>query len=94
MPLFVVTYDVRAKNHDYNALYALLNSWSAAHLQDSVWLADMNGTAAQVRDAMMASMHKDDTTLRDSAAGIWSQLGYNARSSRGECVAKCALPLR
>ena len=31
MTLYVLTYDVRATNHDYTRLYALLNSWKAAH---------------------------------------------------------------
>jgi hypothetical protein len=59
--LFVLTYDVRATHHDYSSLYALLNSWRAAHLQDSVWLADLNGGAEAIRDAMIAHMHTDDT---------------------------------
>jgi CRISPR/Cas system-associated endoribonuclease Cas2 len=61
MTLFVLTYDVRATHHDYTNLYNLLASWRAAHLQNSVWLADMNGNAAAVRDAMKAHMHLDDT---------------------------------
>jgi CRISPR/Cas system-associated endoribonuclease Cas2 len=44
MTLCVITYDVRAKNHEYESLYEQLNEWGAAHLQNSVWLADMNGT--------------------------------------------------
>jgi len=62
MSLFVLTYDVRAKNHDYSRLYELLKtSWKASHLQDSVWLADLNGTPAAIRDIMMKHMHSDDT---------------------------------
>lgn len=61
MTLYVLTYDQRATHHDYSNLYQLLNSWRAAHLQNSVWLADMNGTAATVRDAMKTHMHPDDT---------------------------------
>ena len=61
MTRFVLTYDQRATHHDYSNLYALLNSWQAAHLQNSVWLADMNATAQAVRDAMRAHMHSDDT---------------------------------
>jgi CRISPR/Cas system-associated endoribonuclease Cas2 len=61
MSLYVLTYDVRAKNHDYTRLYDLLKSWDAAHLQDSVWLADLTGTPVAIRDAMMAHMHSDDT---------------------------------
>jgi CRISPR/Cas system-associated endoribonuclease Cas2 len=61
MTLYVITYDVRAKNHEYQSLYDQLNEWGAAHLQNSVWLADMNGTAAAVRDALQRHMHPDDT---------------------------------
>jgi CRISPR/Cas system-associated endoribonuclease Cas2 len=53
MSLYVITYDVRTKNRDdYQSLYDQLNEWGAAHLQNSVWLADMNGTASAVRDAL------------------------------------------
>ena len=30
MTLYVLTYDVRAKNHDYTKLYELLRGWGAA----------------------------------------------------------------
>jgi hypothetical protein len=59
---YVITYDLRKlPGHDYQPLYDKLNSWGAAHLQDSVWLADLNGTASVVRDAIMAHLHSDDT---------------------------------
>jgi hypothetical protein len=61
MTLFVLTYDVRTTNHQYQPLYDQLNAWSAAHLQDSVWLADLNGTAEAIRNAMMGHMHPKDT---------------------------------
>lgn len=78
MPLFVLTYDVRATHHhDYSNLYALLNSWRAAHLQNSVWLADMaSGTAQTIMEAMRAHMHTDDTIcviqLLQAGAQWWS----------------------
>ena len=61
MAYFVLTYDVRAKNHDYKPLYDLMNTWRAAHLQDSIWLAELNGTAKSIRETMRAHMHSDDT---------------------------------
>lgn len=61
MALYVLTYDVRATNHDYTRLYELLRAWGAAHLQDSVWLAELNMGSAAIRDAMKAHMHADDT---------------------------------
>ena len=61
MALWVLTYDQRATHHDYSRLYELLNSWKAAHLQNSVWLADLNGNATNIRDTMRSHMHQDDT---------------------------------
>lgn len=61
MALWVLTYDQRATHHDYSNLYQLLNSWRAAHLQNSVWLADLNGNASAIRQSMVAHMHQDDT---------------------------------
>jgi hypothetical protein len=68
MALYVLTYDERASHqHDYGRLYELLDLWKAAHLQNSVWLVDRSGTAAQVRDAMKTHMHTDDSVLRRHA---------------------------
>jgi CRISPR/Cas system-associated endoribonuclease Cas2 len=82
MALFVLTYDVRATHHDYTNLYALLNSWRAAHLQNSVWLADMaTGTAEAVREAMRAHMHTDDTVsvIQLAATGTsWAAINVRA----------------
>lgn len=61
MTLYVLTYDVRSTNHDYQPLWDQLNKWGAAHLQNSVWLADLTGKASEVRDAMKKHMHADDT---------------------------------
>jgi len=61
MPLYVITYDERAKTRNYQPLYDQLNSWGAAHLQNSVWLANLKGPAATIRDLLRAHMHADDT---------------------------------
>jgi CRISPR/Cas system-associated endoribonuclease Cas2 len=61
MSLYVIAYDVRAKNHEYQPLYDQLAKWNAAHLQNSVWLANLNGGATTVKDALKAHMHADDT---------------------------------
>lgn len=76
MALYVLTYDVREKNHDYTKLYEPLESWKAAHLQNSVWLVDRSSTAAQLRDAMKTHMHSDDTigVVELSPTGDWAAL--------------------
>jgi CRISPR/Cas system-associated endoribonuclease Cas2 len=61
MPNYLICYDVRSKNHDYKALYACLAQWNAAHLQNSVWLAELKGPCTVVRDILRGHMHADDT---------------------------------
>lgn len=61
MSYYIITYDQRIAHRDYTPLYNQLNAWRAAHLQDSVWLADLSGGAAAIRDTLLGHMHKDDT---------------------------------
>ncbi|MBS0254462.1 MAG: hypothetical protein JSS36_04435 [Proteobacteria bacterium] len=58
--LFLITYD----NHpprNYDALYHLMNSWSAVRLAESVWLANLKGPAEAVRDFVQSTMQFNDT---------------------------------
>jgi CRISPR/Cas system-associated endoribonuclease Cas2 len=62
MAKYLISYDVRTRpGHSYQPLYDQLNAWSAAHLQNSVWLAELNGTASEVRALLLKHMHNDDT---------------------------------
>jgi CRISPR/Cas system-associated endoribonuclease Cas2 len=82
MAYYVITYDIRDRpGHDYQPLYDQLASWNAAHLQNSVWLADLNGTAVQVRDTLRSHMHNDDTfcVLRVFHNSKWAT--WNARKT-------------
>jgi CRISPR/Cas system-associated endoribonuclease Cas2 len=61
MAYYLISYDVRAINHDYEPLYKQLGDWRAAHLQNSVWLAELKGPAATIRDILQTHMHSNDT---------------------------------
>jgi hypothetical protein len=61
MSLYVLTYDERAKYHNYKPLYDQLNSWGAAHLQNSVWLLENSSPAVSIHETMTRHMHTDDT---------------------------------
>jgi hypothetical protein len=60
MSRYLITYDEH-KHHNYDALYRLMASWHAVHLANSVWLADLNGTATAVRDVVARTLHSADT---------------------------------
>lgn len=61
MPLYVITYDERVATHNYQPLYNQLNEWKAAHLQNSVWLAELKGPAPAIRDILRYHAHPNDT---------------------------------
>ena len=61
MSLYMIAYDERAATRNYQPLYDQLATWGAAHLQNSVWLAELRGPAEAVREILKVHMHADDT---------------------------------
>lgn len=59
MPKYLVSYDLR-KQRNYAALIKQLRDWGAISPLESVWLANLNGTAAAVRDVLKAHIDADD----------------------------------
>ena len=80
--LCILMYDERVRHgRDYQPLYDLLNGWGPVHLQNSVWLANLNTpNAAAVRGAMMAKMHPDDTAcvIELKAGSNWATIHEKA----------------
>jgi CRISPR/Cas system-associated endoribonuclease Cas2 len=60
MARFIISYDERV-GHSYAELYKTLNDWGAAHLQNSVWLLEINSSADAIRDAIQRHTHPNDT---------------------------------
>jgi hypothetical protein len=59
MAHFLITYD----NHpprNYTALYQLMAQWKAVRLAESVWLANLVGPAATVRNIVLGTMQLND----------------------------------
>lgn len=76
MTYYVISYDVRATNHEYQPLYNQLNGWGAAHLQNSIWLANLRGPSQTVRDILRQHMHPNDTicVLPLAASPDWATI--------------------
>lgn len=60
MAKYVISFEKRSPYHDYGPLHAILQAMLARQLQDAVWVTAVNGTASQVRDALLNVLHKDD----------------------------------
>lgn len=54
MPMFMVSYDLR-KQRNYQPLYDILIKWKAVRALESLWLAELKGNAAEIRDVLMGA---------------------------------------
>lgn len=59
---YMITYD-NAAPRNYSALYTLLQSWKAARVAESVWLAELRGPASAVRDAVRTKLEAADRVI-------------------------------
>lgn len=80
MPLFMISYDLR-KARNYQPVYDKLAEWRAASLLESLWLADLTGTAGAVREVLKGLVDSDDAVavIELKAQSGWATL--NAQSA-------------
>lgn len=60
MAAFVITTDLRKPGQDYDKFYAEMDRVGAKRVLLSVFVADLNQTAAQVRDALKSYVDGND----------------------------------
>lgn len=80
MALYVLEYDVRAKNHDYQPLYDELATFDAVRVLKSFWcFKRFNTTATGLRDHFKQFVHKDDgLAVFESSETNWSTINAEA----------------
>lgn len=59
MAKYLISYDYH-RIRNYKPLYEKLTSWKAKKLLESIWLANLNGTAKAVRAELEAVADNDD----------------------------------
>lgn len=82
MTSFLITYD----NHpprNYVALYQLMAAWKAVRMADSVWLANLNGTAAEVRSVVLSKLQSNDrvAVLELKQGSGWATINVDAAAN-------------
>lgn len=71
MPCYLVSYDLRQPEHDYDALYAAIRSYGQwAHLKETLWAVVTDRTTTQVREHLRQFVDENDrlTVARYAAA--------------------------
>ena len=63
MAVFLISYDLRKPDFDYQALYNELDSLKAKHVQDSVWGIRTDLSAQKVFDALWQHMNNEQDRL-------------------------------
>jgi CRISPR/Cas system-associated endoribonuclease Cas2 len=63
MAVFLISYDLRKPDFDYDPLYDALAKIKAKHIQDSVWGVNVNDTAKSVFNYLWQHMHNEKDRL-------------------------------
>jgi hypothetical protein len=57
VPVFIISYDLRKPDFDYQPLYDALDKIEAKHLQDSVWAVNTTSSAEIAFKFLWQHMH-------------------------------------
>jgi len=63
MAVFLISYDLRKPDYDYDPLYEALANIKAKHVQDSVWGVNTSSPAKVVFDYLWQHMHNEKDRL-------------------------------
>jgi hypothetical protein len=77
MAFYIVSYDLRKPDFDYQDLYDELDYLQATRVQDSVWVLCSDSPAKEVVDSLWAHMHnqKDRLLVAEINNNWYSQNG-------------------
>jgi CRISPR/Cas system-associated endoribonuclease Cas2 len=72
MSFYLVSYDLRKPDFDYQPLYDELESLDASRIQESVWVLCSKQTSEQILEALWAHVHSErDRLLVSEMSGGW-----------------------
>lgn len=74
MATYIVTYDLRAPNRNYEALYEAIKKYRGwAHINESVWAVVSEQSAVHVRDSLMRFMDQNDSifVVKSGTEAAW-----------------------
>jgi hypothetical protein len=78
LPRFIIGYDLR-NQRNYQPLYNRLTKWNAARLLDSLWLAELAGSAEAVRDILRNVADADDGVVVIELVGAFDWATFKAQ---------------
>lgn len=82
MSLYMISYD-QHRDKDYTPIWNQLRQWGAKRILESVWFAELNGTAAAVRDTLKTASRNEDSLI---VVELKSGSGWAASGAQEEGV--------
>lgn len=79
VPVFLISYDLRKPDYNYDPLYAALDQIKAKHVQDSVWGVRTTSSASDVFDFIWRHLHNERDRL--FVVPFDKEQGYKAQNS-------------
>lgn len=89
MAHYLISYDLR-NSRDYQPLYDLLKEWNATSILESLWIADLNGKAPAVGDAIKAVVDSDDGICIVEVTSNADWACYRVNPDGGEAIQKAS----
>jgi len=77
MTAYLISYDNHAPRN-YTDLYTLMNTWGAKRILESLWVANLNGPSAVIRDTVKASLGVNDGVFVVQAHDDWASSNCQA----------------
>jgi CRISPR/Cas system-associated endoribonuclease Cas2 len=80
---YLLTYDLRKPDFDYQPLYNELARIKATRVQDSIWVLCSSQTAAELCDALWTYLHneKDRLLVLEMSSDNWKSINAIAKIS-------------
>lgn len=76
MTKILISYDLRIPGRNYQPLYSRLAEWSASRVLESVWVANVNASVAEVRNDLQRFIDGNDRLLVVALTGAsaWQKI--------------------
>jgi hypothetical protein len=62
MALYAISYD-QHRDRDYTPVWTLLHRWGAQRVLESLWLANLQGSAGEVRETIRQTTKNEDSIV-------------------------------
>ncbi len=91
MALYIISYD-QHRDRDYTPIWTKLHQWGAVRVLESLWLANLQMTATQARDALRQTTRNEDSLVIIELMSGWGWATYQAQTTGVDWLSRNLTP--